>query len=117
MDTLSALGMFETLSQETRLQAFRLLVKAGPEGLPAGELSKRLGTPHNTLSFHLAHLSRAGIIQSQRQGRSIIYSACFDRVQALIEFLVEDCCGDRFASIRRGKGNRCDSIEFTPLCT
>ncbi|MGB5323795.1 MAG: helix-turn-helix domain-containing protein, partial [Pseudomonadales bacterium] len=60
MDIHSAIAMFDALSQETRLKAFRLLVQAGPEGLAAGLLSDKLGTPHNTMSFHLSHLAHAG---------------------------------------------------------
>jgi len=78
MDIQNATIMFDALSQETRLSAFRLLVKAGPDGLPAGTLSDALGTPHNTMSFHLNHLSNAGIVSSRREGRSVIYSANFE---------------------------------------
>jgi len=92
MDINKALVLFDALSQETRLRAFRLLVKAGANGMAAGDMSKKLGTPHNTLSFHLSHLSNAGAVLSRRSGRSIVYSANFDAAQALIEFLVEDCC-------------------------
>ena len=81
MDIHSAIAMFDALSQETRLKAFRLLVQAGPEGLAAGLLSDKLGTPHNTMSFHLSHLAHAGTISSRKEGRSVIYSANFDAIQ------------------------------------
>jgi DNA-binding transcriptional ArsR family regulator len=104
--------MFDALSQETRLRAFKLLVQAGPEGLAAGKVSEELDVPHNTMSFHLNHLSHAGIIQSTRQGRSIIYSACYDKIQGLIEYMVSDCCTGPFATIKRHKTNKCSVIEL-----
>ena len=108
--------MFDALSQETRLSAFRLLVKAGPEGLPAGALSDELGTPHNTMSFHLNHLSNAVIVTSRRKGRSVFYAANFEVVRGLIGFLVKDCCSDEFASIRDDKKKGCSIIELTDCC-
>ena len=84
MDIQQAIIMFDALSQETRLKAFRLLVQAGPDGLAAGVLSDDLGTPHNTMSFHLSHLSNAGIISSRKKGRSVIYTANFDVTRDLI---------------------------------
>lgn len=108
--------MFDALSQETRLKAFRLLVKAGPSGLAAGSLSDQLGTPHNTLSFHLSHLSNAGIISSRKQGRSVIYSANYDATRDLIGFMVEDCCSAEFASIREDHKTGCAVIELSGCC-
>jgi DNA-binding transcriptional ArsR family regulator len=92
MDTLSATAIFGALSQETRLAAFRLLVRHEPEGLPAGEIARQLGVPHNTMSAHLSVLARAEIVLSQRQSRSIIYRANLNCVQETIKFLVNDCC-------------------------
>lgn len=112
MDIQNALIIFDALSQETRLQAFRLLVKAGPAGLAAGALSERLGTPHNTMSFHLSHLSNAGIITSRKEGRSIIYSPNFDITRDLVSFIVKDCCSEDFASIREDKNSDCCIIEL-----
>lgn len=86
VETLSA------LAQETRLSAFRLLVEHEPEGLPAGEIARRLQVPHNTLSTHLGALARAGLVTSQRQSRSIIYRANLDQMQKTINFLIRDCC-------------------------
>ena len=97
MEIKNAIPIFTALSQETRLRAFRLLVEAGTEGLPAGELSRELGTPHNTMSFHLNHLSHAGVVSSRKLGRSIIYSANFDVVRDLIGFMVKDCCSNTFS--------------------
>jgi ArsR family transcriptional regulator len=116
MDIKDAVPLFDALSQETRLRAFRLLVQAGQSGLPAGDLSEKLGTPHNTLSFHLSHLSNAGIVQSRREGRSIIYSANYDVMHGLINFMVKDCCSDEFASIHEDKGSGCSIIELADCC-
>lgn len=108
--------MFDALSQETRLQAFRLLVQAGSDGLPAGALSEALGTAHNTLSFHLNHLSNSGVVTARREGRSIIYTANFARVQDLIAFMVRDCCSDEFASIRKGRRKGHSIITLADCC-
>lgn len=116
MEIPSAIPIFTALSQETRLRAFRLLVQAGPAGLPAGVLSRELGTPHNTLSFHLTHLSHAGVVTSRKEGRSIIYSANFEAVRDLIEFMVKDCCNGDFASIREDDKTGCAIIELASCC-
>jgi DNA-binding transcriptional ArsR family regulator len=116
MDTHEAIIMFDALSQETRLGAFRLLVKAGPDGLPAGALSDKMGTPHNTMSFHLNHLSNAGIVTSRREGRSVIYAANFKIVRDLIGFIVKDCCSEDIASIREDKKKGCSVIELADCC-
>lgn len=108
--------MFSALSQETRLGAFQLLVQAGPTGLPAGALSKALGIPHNTMSFHLAHLSNAGIVSSRKESRSVIYSANFDVMNDLIGFMIKDCCSAEFASIREDEKNGCSVIELMNYC-
>lgn len=114
MDIQEALIAFDALSQETRLRVFRLLVEYGPEGAPAGKLSEALGIPHNTLSFHLNHMSNADLIVSRREGRSIIYSANFEFFTDLIRFMVEDCCRVEFASIRDKKGS--SVIELMNCC-
>ncbi len=92
MKIAQAIVAFAALAQETRLQAFRILVEHGPLGIAAGELSKQLGIPHNTLSFHLSHLTEAGLVTSCKQGRSVIYCADLNRTQALVKFLLENCC-------------------------
>lgn len=92
MDTNDAMNSFAALAQETRLQGFRLLVQHEPTGLAAGEVARRLEVPHNTMSAHLAVLERAGWITSHRQGRSIIYRAALAHMNAVIDFLVRDCC-------------------------
>jgi len=116
MDINKALALFDTLSQETRLRAFRALVRAGSGGLAAGALSEKLGTPHNTLSFHLAHLSHAGIVSSRKQGRSVIYSANYEVTRDLIAFLVKDCCSEEFARISEDRTSGRSRIELTGCC-
>lgn len=86
-ETLGALAL------PGRLAVFRLLVEAGPGGLPAGEIARRLGVLPNTLSANLTVLGHAGLLSSRREGRSIIYSARYDRMAALLAFLMQDCCG------------------------
>lgn len=92
---MNAVEGLSALAQETRLAVFRLLVKAGPDGLPAGAIADALGVPPNTLSTHLGILARAGLVAARREGRSIIYSADQDGTAALLLFLVADCCGGR----------------------
>ena len=87
-----ALNAFGALSQETRLRMVRILVQAGPEGMPAGAIGEAVDASSSSASFHLAHLERAGLIQSRRESRSIIYSANFDGLSGLVEFLMRDCC-------------------------
>jgi ArsR family transcriptional regulator, arsenate/arsenite/antimonite-responsive transcriptional repressor len=81
------------LAQETRLEVYRLLVQAGPEGLPAGSIGAKLSLPLPTLSFHLAQLKHAGLVAARRQGRSIIYAANYGAMNGLIAYLTENCCG------------------------
>ena len=92
METKSAVASLAALAHEGRLAAFRLLVQAGGEGLAAGELARRLDMLPNTLSANLNILSVAGLVSSQRHGRSIVYSANYERMRGLIAFLMEDCC-------------------------
>ncbi|MEZ5559177.1 MAG: helix-turn-helix transcriptional regulator [Pseudomonadales bacterium] len=92
MDTNRATAALAALAQESRLSAFRLLVRSGAAGLPAGDVAQALGIPHNTLSTHLGILSRAGLLQARREGRNVIYRVDFDGTRALLGFLLEDCC-------------------------
>lgn len=92
MNIRQAIKAFASLSQETRLQVFRILVEHGPDGIAAGVLSKKLRIPHNTLSFHLAHLNAAGLVTFVKKGRSVIYRADLNMSQALVNFLLENCC-------------------------
>lgn len=89
-EAVAALG---ALAQEHRLALFRLLVQAGQQGLPAGAVAESLGIPNSSLSFHLAQLHRAGLIKQSRQGRSLFYSADYRAMNALISYLMENCCG------------------------
>lgn len=94
MNIKKAISLLESLAQENRLTAFRILVKAGLDGLAAGEISKKMNAPQNTISFHLSHLEKSGLIKSKKQSRYIIYSANFDMVEKLMKFLLESCCFD-----------------------
>lgn len=93
MDSLRALDALAALSQHTRLDAFRLLVRHEPAGLPAGEIARLLEVPPNTLSTHLGILARAGLVLPERRGRQIYQRADIDGLRALMLFLAKDCCG------------------------
>ena len=95
MDISTAVNRLSALAQDSRLQIFRLLIEQGRDGLAAGKIAKQLHAPHNTLSTHLAVLTRAGLLTSTRRGRSIIYSIDPKGIQALFDYLVQDCCGGR----------------------
>lgn len=92
MNSPAAVEALGALAQEHRLALFRLLVQAG-EGMPAGAIADALGLPNSSLSFHLAHLTRAGLIQQRRQGRSLIYTADYAAMNSLVSYLMENCCG------------------------
>jgi ArsR family transcriptional regulator len=92
METTQAVDALASLAQGSRLEIYRHLVQAGTEGLPAGVIGDRLGVPPATLSFHLAHLVRAGLARSRQDGRFVIYSANYDSMNALVGFLTENCC-------------------------
>lgn len=93
MEKKAVLSALTALSQETRLDIFRLLVHAGPEGHSAGAIAEALGVAPATLSFHLSNLTHAGLIVQRRESRSLIYSADYDRMTAVLGFLSENCCG------------------------
>src|SRR3954462_8786348 len=90
-----AVDALSALAHGSRLAVFRLLVRAGPDGMAAGEIAREIGALPNTLSSHLTILAHAGLIQSRRDGRSIVYSADFEQMRALLGFLIADCCGGR----------------------
>ena len=92
MESKVAITALSALAHDGRLAIFRMLVQVGSDGLPAGEIAKRLGVPANTLSANLNVLSHAGLVESRRKGRSIIYTAAYGRMAALLGFLMEDCC-------------------------
>jgi DNA-binding transcriptional ArsR family regulator len=100
MEISAAINALSALAHDSRLSVFRLLVEAGPEGMPAGAVAERLAVPPATLSFHLAHLARAGLVRSRRSGRSIIYSADFGAMNRLIAYLTENCCRGSAATAR-----------------
>jgi DNA-binding transcriptional ArsR family regulator len=95
MNIEDAVRRLSALAQESRLEVFRLLVKAGPDGLAAGEIARRLKTAPNTMSAQLLVLSNAGLIRARRDGRSIIYDSDFEAITKLLVYLTEDCCGGR----------------------
>ena len=93
MQSTDAVTALASLAQEHRLALFRLLVQAGPDGMAAGAIADALGVPNSSLSFHLAHLNRAGLIRQERQGRSLLYRADYGAMNALLAYLMENCCG------------------------
>jgi len=93
MDKFNALSSFAALAQETRLDVLKLLIKAGEQGLSAGEIGEQLGIKQNTMSANLAVLARTNLVSNKREGRSIRYYANFAGIRELIGFLMEDCCG------------------------
>src|SRR5580700_2250473 len=93
MQSASAVGALSALAHPGRLEAFRLLVQAGPEGVAAGDIARATGSLANTLSTNLNVLAGAGLVSSRREGRSIIYAAGYERMRELLAFLMEDCCG------------------------
>jgi DNA-binding transcriptional ArsR family regulator len=103
-DVLAALA---ALAQENRLDVFRLLVEAGPEGMPAGGVASALKLAPNTLTFHFDRLREAGLVTVRREGRSMIYAARFDRMNALLGYLTENCC--------QGHADQCAPVQCKPL--
>jgi ArsR family transcriptional regulator len=95
MESTHAVTLLGALAQDSRLQVYRLLVQAGPEGMAATEIAERLGIPANTLSFHLKTLSHADLVQSRQAGRFIYYSTNYEQMNALLGFLADNCCGGR----------------------
>ena len=110
MENEDAIAALAALAQLTRLETFRLLVKHEPDGIPAGELARILDVPQNTMSAHLATLSRAGLVRGERHSRSIIYRADLDRFRELTLFMINDCCG--------GNAKICAPLieSLTPCC-
>ncbi len=95
MEISSAIEALSALAHPGRLAVFRLLIRAGPEGLAAGDIARIMETPPNTMSAQLALLARAGLIRSRRDSRSILYSADFPQITTLLDYLIEDCCEGR----------------------
>src|ERR1700743_143673 len=92
METTNAVAALAALPQDNRLDVFRLLVQAGPEGMPAGAVAEALDLAPNTLTFHFDRLRDAGLVTVRREGRSMIYAAQFEAMNALLAFLTENCC-------------------------
>lgn len=92
MDTLNAAEILAALGHESRLSIFRILVEAGPDGINAGAIGEQLGIQPATASFHLAHLTRVGLIKGERESRFIHYSANYETMDELIAFLTNNCC-------------------------
>lgn len=95
MESKAAVQALSALAQDSRLAVYRLLVQAGPEGMAASEIAERLGVPANTMSFHLKTLSHADLVQARQEGRFIYYSTDYEQMNALLEFLTDNCCGGR----------------------
>jgi len=95
MEIETAVKRLSAIAQEARLEVFRLLVKAGPEGMPAGDVARELSVAANTMSAQLLLLSNAGLVRARREGRSIIYAVNYEAMRDLLVFLTEDCCGGR----------------------
>lgn len=93
MENKSAVISLAALAHESRLAVFRMLVQAGPAGLPAGRLAEMLGLAPSSLSFHLKELAHAGLVQGRQEGRYVIYGAQFDAMNELLAYLTENCCG------------------------
>ena len=108
MNRSQALNGFAALSQDTRLSIVRLLVRAGPDGIPAGEVAEEVGVSASNVSFHLKELERAALIDARREARSILYSANTGTLRDLIGFLMKDCCG--------GRPEICAPVLADPCC-
>ena len=106
MESHDAVRSLAALAQPIRLQVFRCLVAAGPEGLTPGALVEAIGVPATSLSFHLKELTHAGLVSQERQGRNLIYRAAFDQMNALLGYLTENCC----------QGVACDASHSARVC-
>ena len=93
VDPKQAVNALSALAHEHRLAIYRMLVERGPDGLPAGAIAERLGVPSSSLTFHLQHLLRAGLVTQRRVSRQLIYAADFATMNGLVGFLTENCCG------------------------
>ncbi len=111
MDTKHAVEALAALAHEHRLAVYRMLVEQGPDGLPAGAIAERLGMPPSSLTFHLQHLLRAGLVTQRRLSRQLIYAADFAAMNSLVAFLTENCCG------QGGAGRVCDTAAGSATIT
>ena len=101
MEKTDAIAALAALAQDNRLDVFRLLVQAGPEGMQAGAVAEALELAPNTLTFHFDRLRMARLVTARRDGRSVIYAAQYEKMNALIAFLTQNCCGDAPAAARK----------------
>ena len=108
MDSTQAIFAFSALSQMTRLEVLRLLIKAGANGMHAGEIGEAMEVRQNTMSTNLNILLRAGLVRNEREGRAIRYFADFDGIRSMLAFLMEDCCG--------GKPELCEPLLEAIVC-
>jgi len=118
METTDAVTALAALAQDNRLEIFRLLVQAGPEGMAAGHVAERLGLAPNTLTFHFDRLRSAGLVTVRRDGRSMIYAARFEAMNDLVSFLTENCCQGSLAGcgptvVCKPKGGRNEAVSRT----
>jgi DNA-binding transcriptional ArsR family regulator len=109
METSEAVTALAALAQDNRLEIFRLLVQAGPDGMAAGEVAARLGLAPNTLTFHFDRLRVAGLVTVRRDGRSMIYAARFETMNGLVSFLTENCCQ---GTIAKGASATCAPVAL-----
>ena len=117
MKLLDAITAFSALAQETRLSAYRILVKAGPDGMTPGALADSLGVPAPTLSFHLNLLVQAGLLKRKRNSRNIIYTVEYNHMRTLLAFLVEDCCkGQTGLTLVEQEATACCAPLKEPCC-
>jgi ArsR family transcriptional regulator len=103
MELYESLEIFASLSQETRLKVFKLLIEYGRDGLIPSQIASELEIPDNTLSFHLSHMSKAGLVTSTKNGRSLTYFANTDAIKSLIGFLQENCCTKEISKKSKSK--------------
>ena len=115
MDSNQIVQALAALAHETRLALFRMLVERGPEGLPAGVIAERLGIPPSSLTFHVQHLHRAGLITQRRMSRHLIYAAEFAAMKGLVAYLTENCCGGGAAACERAAATPPDTTPERPL--
>jgi ArsR family transcriptional regulator, arsenate/arsenite/antimonite-responsive transcriptional repressor len=116
METSHAVAALAALAQENRLEIFRLLVQAGPDGMAAGQVADKLGLAPNTLSFHFDRLRFAGLVTVRRDGRSMIYAARYEAMNDLVSFLTENCCQGAVekcapAAVYKPKGVRNEAVS------
>jgi ArsR family transcriptional regulator len=113
MEKTDAVAALAALAQDTRLDVFRLLVQAGPNGMPAGHIADALRIAPNTLTFHFERLRMAGLVSVRREGRSMIYAARFDTMNGLLGYLTENCCQGRADRYLPGRRKSTDAVTRT----